>query len=442
VASTDHGIRATLAPLKLPGFRPLAFAYTVNELGNWLGEIALAVLVFDETGSALATAALFLGMQFLPALFAQGVVARVEVTGTRIGLPAIYATEAVTFIVLATLVDNFVLAAIVVLAAFDGTLALAGRAFTRAAAAAVLNPRGQLRAGNALLNIGFTAAGALGPVLGGLVVAGFGVETAFVLNAVSFFLAAVTLFAARSVPSVKAEPERWRRRLREGFTYVADRVVLRRLLSVQAAAFVFFSAVVPVEIVYAKETLGAGDSGYGLFLASWGIGMVAGSVVFAAARRISLQPLLLGSTLAVGISYLAMSAADSLLFASMMAAIGGVGNGIQWVSIISAIQGETEDAYQARVVGLLELAAAIMPGLGFAIGGALTELLDPRASFIVAGAGIVAVSAVAAPLLGRMSWGAAGQPRADTTEAPATAPAGGHVGAAQSSGAPRISVPG
>ena len=128
----------------------------MNELGNWLGEIALAVLVFDETGSALATAALFLGMQFLPALFAQGVVARVEVTGTRIGLPAIYATEAVTFIVLATLVDNFVLAAIVVLAAFDGTLALAGRAFTRAAAAAVLNPPGQLREGNALLNIGFT----------------------------------------------------------------------------------------------------------------------------------------------------------------------------------------------------------------------------------------------------------------------------------------------
>src|SRR6185312_13601486 len=89
-------MRAALAPLRLPGFPRLAFAYTVNELGNWLGEIALAVLVFDETGSALATAALFLGMQFLPALFAQGVVARVEVTGTRIGLPAIYATEAVT----------------------------------------------------------------------------------------------------------------------------------------------------------------------------------------------------------------------------------------------------------------------------------------------------------------------------------------------------------
>jgi MFS family permease len=435
-------MRATLDPLRLPGFRPLAFAYTVNELGNWLGEIALAVLVYEQTGSPLATAALFLGMQFLPALFAQGVVARVEVTGTRIGLPAIYATEAVTFIALAAIADNFLLAAIVVLAALDGTLALAGRAFTRAAAAAVLRPTGHLRQGNALLNIGFTTAGALGPLAGGLVVAAFGAEAALLLNAASFGLVAITLLAARSLPSVKAEPERWWSRVREGIEYVGRRIVLRRLLTAQAAAFVFFAAVVPVEIVYAKETLGAGSTGYGTLLASWGVGMVAGSLVFAAARRISLRPLLLVSTLAVGISYLAMSAAESLAVACAVAAIGGVGNGIQWVSVISAIQGETDDDYQARVLGLLESSASIMPGLGFIVGGVLTELLDPRASFLVAGAGIVLVTAIAAPLLGRLSWGAAGEPRAATEEALGTAPAGGHVAAAQPSGAPRISVTG
>ena len=50
-------MRKSLSPLRLPGFRQLASAYTVNELGNWVGEIALAVLVYDETGSPLATAA-------------------------------------------------------------------------------------------------------------------------------------------------------------------------------------------------------------------------------------------------------------------------------------------------------------------------------------------------------------------------------------------------
>lgn len=436
----DQGIRTTLAPLKLPGFPPLAFAYTVNELGNWLGEIALAVLVFDETGSALATAALFLGMQFLPALFAQGIVARVEVTGTRIGLPAIYATEAATFVALAVLASDFLLPAIVLLAALDGTLALAGRAFTRAAVAEVLRPSGQLRAGNALLNIGFTVAGALGPLAGGLIVAGFDVETALLLNAASFLLVAITLIVSRSVPNVKAEPERWWKRLREGLSYVGRQVVLRRLLTAQAVALVFFAGVVPVEIVYAKETLDAGNSGYGTLLASWGIGMVAGSLIFAWARRISLKPLLLVSTLAVGVSYIALSLADSLAVACIVAAIGGAGNGVQWVSVISAIQGETEGDYQARVVGLMESLAAIMPGLGFIMGGALTQLLDPRASFLVAGVGIAVVSALAVPLLGRLTWGAAGEPRASTEDALSTAPAGGHVAAAQPAGAPKISV--
>ena len=69
---------SVLGPLRLPGFRALVGTYVVNELGNWLGEIALAILVFDQTGSPVATAALFLAMQFLPAFLAPVLVSRLE----------------------------------------------------------------------------------------------------------------------------------------------------------------------------------------------------------------------------------------------------------------------------------------------------------------------------------------------------------------------------
>ena len=59
-------------PLRDPVFRRLATAYSVNELGNWLGDVALAVVVYDRTRSALATAALFLAARFVPALAARG----------------------------------------------------------------------------------------------------------------------------------------------------------------------------------------------------------------------------------------------------------------------------------------------------------------------------------------------------------------------------------
>ena len=80
---------AALRPLRLSGFPNLGFAYLVNELGNWLGEIALAILVFDQTGSPMATAALFCGMHFAPALLGPPLVARARVApGARLASQA------------------------------------------------------------------------------------------------------------------------------------------------------------------------------------------------------------------------------------------------------------------------------------------------------------------------------------------------------------------
>src|SRR3954451_4567635 len=76
--TSDTPYTGALAPLRVAGFKTLAGGYSINELGNWLGDIALAVLVFDQTGNALATALLFVGTRFVPALLAPAIVARVE----------------------------------------------------------------------------------------------------------------------------------------------------------------------------------------------------------------------------------------------------------------------------------------------------------------------------------------------------------------------------
>ncbi len=284
---------AALRPLRLPGFPNLGLAYFVNEFGNWLGEIALAILVFDQTGSPMATAALFFGMHFAPAIVAPPVVARLETAPARLVLPGLYAAEAAAFALLALLAADFSLIAILALATFDGSIASAARALTRASAAAVLAPAGQLREGNALLNVAFTVGAAGGPAIAGLVVAGAGVQTALLADATSFLAVAVLLGITRGLanPDVDAgqADDGWRRRLRVGLEYVRSRPALGRLLGAQALAFVFFALVIPIEVVFAKQTLGAGDAGYGALLASWGIGMVAGSLVFTALRKVSLR---------------------------------------------------------------------------------------------------------------------------------------------------------
>jgi MFS family permease len=407
-----------LRPLRLPGFKSLGLAYLINELGNWLGEIALAVLVYDQTGNPIATAALFCGMQFLPALLGPPIVARLENLPARLTLPALYAAEAGVFGLLALLADDFVLAAVLVLAVVDGSIASAARALTRASAASALAPAGQLREGNALLNIAFTAGAAGGPAVGGLVVAGAGTATALAADAVSFLAVGVLLALTSTLPNPRTEPVAggWSERLRRGLAYVAARPALRRLLAAQAAALVFFALVLPIEIVFAKEALGTGDAGYGALLASWGAGMVLGGIAFAGLRAMPLRALLLGSTVAIGAAYLGTAAAPTLLVACLASAVGGIGNGVQWIALVTAVQELTRATYQARVLALLEALASAMPGAGFLLGGAITALFSPRVSYAIAGAGVLAVVAVGVAALRRVDWAPEleqGQPRQD-----------------------------
>jgi MFS family permease len=396
--------RETLAdPLSSPLFRRLVTTYAINELVDWMAIVALSVLVFDQTNSALATAGLFLGARFLPALLVPVLVSIAELPLPRLALPLLYCGEAATFGGLAYLAGHFSLAGVIVLATVDGVLALTGRSLTRAVTASLLEPRGELRSGNALLNVAFTFGAAVGPILAGIVIASFGVRTAILLSAVSLYVIAWIVLTAGPLPRAEYESAQMRERVRAGLAYIRERATLRRLLVAQGAAFVFFAAVIPIEVIYAKQTLGTGDLGYGVMLGSWGTGMVLGSVVFAAARRAPLPHLLFFSTIAVCISYLGLAVAPTLVVACTASVVGGAGNGVQWVATISAVQELTAQGMQARVMSVLESIGAAMPAVGFFLGGLIATVREPRATFLFASIGVLAIVALAVPLLGK-NW--------------------------------------
>jgi MFS family permease len=385
-------------PLRRPLFRRLLATYSINEMGDWMGIVALSVLVFELTNSPLATAGLFLGTRFLPAFLGPLLVTRVERIRPRVVLPVIYVVEVAAFGVLAVLATHFSLALVIIVATVDGTMALAGRSLTRAIVVALLEPTGELRQGNGLLNIAFTTGAAVGPALAGLVVAGIGVQAALYLNAASFYIVALIIVTAGVLPRVEPEEGGTWDRVKAGVAYIREQARLRRVLVAQGLAFIFFSAVAPLEVVYAKETLGASDTGYGILLTTWGVGMVGGSLIFARVRKTPLIVLLLLSTVTVGISYLGMGIAPTLAVACAFSVLGGVGNGVEWVSAISAVQELTESGMQARIMAVLESVAAAMPGVGFALGGVLAAVASTRATFTVSGFGVLAIALLIVPL--------------------------------------------
>src|SRR3954468_22165231 len=209
-------------------FGRLLGSYTLNELGDSVGLVALAVLVFDRTEAVAPTAAFFLVAKFLPALIAPALTAHLDRFALRRALPGIYVLEAAAFAGLAYFAagDRFVLAPVLVLGLVDGMLAITGRGLTRGAVAAVLQPRDLLGAGNALMNLGFAISSVFGAALGGLLIAEIGVSAALLVGAASFLIIAAVMAATRDLPSARAESdqERWLDRFRDGLAYARGSV--------------------------------------------------------------------------------------------------------------------------------------------------------------------------------------------------------------------------
>ena len=145
-----------------------------------------------------------------------------------------------------------------------------------------------------------------------------------------------------------------------------------------------------------QRTLHAGDAAYGALLSSWGLGLVLGSAVYARIRNVRSGVVLGAATAAIGAAYLGMAAASGIVVACLASVVGGLGNGVQWVALLTAVQELVPDAMQARVSGFLESLSAAMPGVGFVLGGGLAALDSPRLAFLVAGAGVLATVPVLA----------------------------------------------
>ena len=396
-----------------PRLRRILAAYTVNQLGTWFGTVALSVAVYDHTHSALAVTALFIA-RFLPALAVPALVARVEASPRRGRLSAIYALEGACAAGLAALVWHFWLPAILALVALDGAGALAASALLRAEAAredpaepersrgpdpapppapesllgggdpATETPATGAHGANAALNLALSISVVVGPTLAALAVRALGVPAALLIDAASFLACGMLLVDLYPYVEEHAGTS-VRARLAAAWEYLRETPSLRALLLTEAAALVFFETGAPAEVLYAKGTLNAGDLGYGTLLSAWGVGMVLGSLFFARSSKRSLGAMLTGGTFAVGLAYLGFAAAPSLALAALAALVGGVGNGVQWASLIGTVQQLTPRRLHGRLMGTVESIGALCPLIGLPLSGLVLAVGSPRIAFLVFG---------------------------------------------------------
>jgi MFS family permease len=386
--------------------RRIIAAYAINRLGTWIGTIALSLAVYDHTHSALAVAATLVAAQVLPAFAVPLLVAKVEASPRRRELSGLYFLEAATWVALAVVLWHFWLPALLLLVTLDGTAALAASALLRTEAAragreasvharratdedeATREREAQAgeRGATAAINVAFSWTFVLGPVLGGAITAGAGSPAALLIDAATF-LACGALLVDLHPHVEEAGGASVLGRLQVAWRYIRSAPALRALLATQAVALVFFESGAPIEVAYAKSTLVVGDRGFGLLVSVWGLGVVLGAIVFARASNQPLGAMVSAGTLAVALAYVGFAAAPSLAPACAAALLGGIGNGLQWAPLVSAVQWLTPQHLHGRVMGALESIGALCPALGLALGGALVASSSPREAFLIVGSG-------------------------------------------------------
>ncbi|HEY4916128.1 MAG TPA: MFS transporter [Solirubrobacteraceae bacterium] len=401
-------MRSTLSS---PRLRRVLVAYTVNRLGSWIGYVALALVVFDHTHSALAVAALLAAAEALPAFVVPVLVAWVEASPRNFELSGLYFLEAATTVAIVVVIGHFWLPGILFLAALDGAAALTASSLLRAGAARLArqdlsstiaaqrgmqaSPESDAQAEkqvNAALSFGLSVSFLAGPVLGGIATAALGGSGALLLDVVSFIACGLLLLDLR--PHVDhARGEGVRARLSAGWRHIYNVPALRVLFLAQAAALVFIQAGSPIEVVYTKGTLNAGDAGYGLFVAFWGGGSMLGSLLFGRAKG-SLRLLLTIGILMLSAAFVWFWAAPSFATACAGAFLAGIGNGITVPALMSAAQRSTPAHLQSVVIGASESLISVTLAGGLALGGGLVLLTSARTTFLALGAGAACVAII------------------------------------------------
>jgi MFS family permease len=114
------------------------------------------------------------------------------------------------------------------------------------------------------------------------------------------------------------------------------------------------------------------------------------------AGRLRLLIVLGSSTALIGAGYAGLALAPNLAIACAFSALGGLGNGAQWIAVVTAVQQAVSALSQSSVMSVLESINQMMPAVGFLLGGAVAALGSPRTAYAVAAGGVLLVLLAAA----------------------------------------------
>jgi predicted MFS family arabinose efflux permease len=250
-----------------------------------------------------------------------------------------------------------------------------------------LIPRAEVGAAVSINSVSYNAARAVGPALGGLVVAAIGSGAVFLLNAVSFLGVIVVFYRWRRKPRKSVLPaERVVGAMRAGWRYVAHAPSIRSTLICVCVFSLGASSFWSLVPLFARQNLGRGAAGYGVLLGFFGAGAVlGGSILPRLQQQLGIWPLLRAITL-LNVGALALMAVWRHYPVACTAAFAA---GFAWTSAFStfntSVQLNTAAWVRGRALAFYQLTFSAALGAGSALWGFVADHVGiPQALLIAA----------------------------------------------------------
>lgn len=387
-----------LGALRHRNYRLFFAGQIISTVGTWMQSLALPWLVLQLTNNDFLVG-LTLAFQFLPMLLfgpVGGVVADrfpkrriLLVTQASYTVPAL-ALFAMTHFGLAQY-WMVLLAAVAV-----GTINIFDVP-TRQSFVIEMVGREDLMNAIALNSSVFNAAAVIGPSVAGVVIAFVGIEVCFLVNAISFLAAIGALLLMRNLPTLVRErtgASIWEN-IREGAAYARHDPLVGTMLVMVAVFSLFAMNRLTLIPLFADRVLHVGATGFGLLMASLGLGALTGAMLLATSPGIATGR----RQFFVGAAWAGLLVACSISRQPVLSAVLLYGAGFCQMFFIAAantrIQTVTPDHLRGRVMALYAQAIIGVGPIGSTQAGLLSAWLGPPWAMaigaVIAGLAIIVV---------------------------------------------------
>ena len=384
-------------PLRQPLFRALWLASVASNIGTWMQNVGAAWLMTSLAPSptlvALVQAATSLPV-FLIALPAGAIADLVDRRRLLLATQG-WMLVAATLLGILTIFEVMTPWLLLIL-----TFALGLGAAMNAPAWQAITPElvgdSELRAAVTLNGVGYNVARAVGPALGGVIVALLGTGAVFILNALSFLGVMIVLYRWPRVAQASALPvEDVFGAMRAGVRYVRHAPSVQTVLLRTGAFIIGGGALWALLPLVARNELALDATGYGVILGCLGAGAVAGGLFLPRIQsRLSTDALLASAILLFALATAGPVYAPHFVLLCAVMLFGGVA----WIAIMSTFN----VAAQVTVPGWVRARALAVYGIvaqgGMAISSAFWGVVAERLSLsmtLLCAAATLATSLVA-----------------------------------------------